>query len=353
MRILITGGCGFVGSSIALYFANAYPKYTIIVFDNLRRRGSELNLKRLTEAGIQFVHGDIRNEYDLNGISAPDVIIEASAEPSVLAGIDSSPNYTIDTNLIGTIHALNFARSCNAAFVFLSTSRVYPINQIEKVKVFESETRFEIDSAQQIAGVNKEGISEEFPLDGYRSIYGATKLASEIMIQEYHQFYGLNTIVNRCGVLTGPWQMGKVDQGFVVLWMARHFWNRPLSYIGFGGQGKQVRDILHVLDLCRLVDQQLHHINLFSGNIYNVGGGHQNSISLQEMTTLCRKITGNHVAIDEVKENRPADIPIYITNNRKVQTTCGWKPEIQLPEIAQEVFSWISQNKNELEPILK
>jgi len=353
MRVLITGGCGFVGSSIALYLIRNYPHYKIVAFDNLHRRGSELNIKRFADVGIQFVHGDIRSESDLKRVGHADVVIEASAEPSVMAGIDSSPDYTIDTNLLGTIHALNYAKLCKASFVFLSTSRVYPINQIEKIKVKEIDSRFEIDNVQQIEGVTSEGITERFPLDGYRSIYGATKLASEIMIQEYNHFYDIKTVINRCGVLTGPWQMGKVDQGFVVLWLARHFWKQSLSYIGFGGSGKQVRDILHVADLCRLIDNQIHNIDSFSGNFYNVGGGAANSASLYEMTMLCQKITGNSIIINKVEENRQADIAIYITDNSKIEAACGWKPEIQLTQIAEEIHEWIKENQIILQPIIK
>jgi CDP-paratose 2-epimerase len=353
MRVLITGGCGFVGSSIAIYMARTYPSYKIVAFDNLHRRGSELNLKRLGEFGIQFVHGDIRNQSDLRTAGHADVVIEASAEPSVMAGIDSSPDYTIDTNLLGTIHALNYAKLCKASFVFLSTSRVYPINQIEKIKIKEAKSRFEIDSVQEIEGVTSEGISEQFPLEGYRSIYGATKLASEIMIQEYNHFYDMNTVINRCGVLTGPWQMGKVDQGFVVLWLARHFWKQQLSYIGFGGSGKQVRDILHVADLCRLIDIQIHTINSFSGKLYNVGGGTANSASLYEMTVLCQKITGNSIVLNKVEENRQADIAIYVTDNSKIGAACGWKPEIQLAQIVEEIHEWIKENQIILQPILR
>lgn len=353
MIILITGGCGFVGSSIALAMKTKHPTYRIIAFDNLRRRGSELNLARLVKAGIEFEHGDVRNTEDLQNIHKADVVIEASAEPSVLAGINSTADYAINTNLVGTINALNFAKVVGAQFIFLSTSRIYPINQIEKIVVKEESTRFAMDEAFFFPGLSKAGINELFPLDGYRSIYGATKLASEIMIQEYNQFYNLKTVINRCGVLTGPWQMGKVDQGFVVLWMAKHYWKQDLAYIGFGGKGKQVRDILHINDLYRLVDQQIHQPERFNGGIYNVGGGSENSISLQELTVYCEKTTGNVITMDEVHETRKTDIPFYITDNTKITELSGWKPEIKINEIVDDIFNWIDKNKEILAPILK
>lgn len=353
MIVLITGGSGFVGSSIAILLKLHYPHYRIICFDNLRRRGSELNLNRLTEAGIEFLHGDIRSIEDLKVVGPINILIEASAEPSVLAGINSTADYTIQTNLLGTINALNFAKFYNASFIFLSTSRIYPINQIEKIRTTEQKTRFVLNEIQELTGISKHGISEQFPLDGYRSIYGATKLASELMIQEFHHFYGMKTIVNRCGVLTGPWQMGKVDQGVIVLWMARHYWNSRLSYVGFGGTGKQVRDILHVRDLYDLIDQQIQHQELFNGDIFNVGGGLANTVSLQELTLLCQEISGNSIPIDEEKENRKADIRLFITDNTKITERCGWTPKVDTKTMLQEIHNWLSTHHKILESVLK
>lgn len=352
-NILITGGAGFVGSSMALQLKAKYPAYQIYVLDNLKRRGSELNLPRLKAAGIHFVHADIRNKEDFDGLPKIDCIIEASAEPSVLAGINSTPDYLINTNLSGTINCLNFATKHKADFIFLSTSRIYPIETIENIAYEEKETRFAIADNQSFLGISSKGLNEKFPLEGYRSLYGTTKLASEYFIQEYKQFFGLKTIINRCGVLTGPWQMGKIDQGVVVLWMAKHFWKQPLSYIGYGGKGKQVRDMLHTDDLFRLIDWQLHNIDAVNGEIFNVGGGTEISLSLQEMTALCEKITGNKIEIQEVPENRTADIRIYITDNTNVTQKTGWKPQVLPEEIFTQIFTWIKENEQQLSSILK
>jgi CDP-paratose 2-epimerase len=351
--LLITGGAGFVGSSMALSLKKKYPSYELYVLDNLKRRGSELNIPRLKEAGIHFVHGDIRNKEDFDGLPKIDCMLEASAEPSVLAGIDSTPDYLINTNLNGTINCLNFAAKNKSDFIFLSTSRIYPIETIENINYTETETRFEIAEEQSIPGFSVRGISEGFPLNNYRSLYGTTKLASELFIQEYKQFFGLRTVINRCGVLTGPWQMGKIDQGVVVLWLAKHFWNQSLSYIGYGGKGKQVRDMLHTDDLFRLIDWQIHHLDKVNGEIFNVGGGREISLSLKEMTALCEEITGHKIAIQEVPENRAADIRIYITDNSKVTETTGWKPEISPKQIFEEIYEWMKSNEQQLASILK
>ncbi|MBX7172209.1 MAG: NAD-dependent epimerase/dehydratase family protein [Pyrinomonadaceae bacterium] len=351
--ILITGGAGFVGSSLAIFFKEKYPPYRVIAFDNLKRRGSELNLPRLKAAGIEFFHGDIRNPEDFDVLSNIDVIIEASAEPSVLAGLDGTPNYVVNTNLAGTINCLNLAVKKQADFIFLSTSRVYPIENIEQINFEEKATRFDISQNQTLRGITKEGINEDFALDGYRSLYGATKLSSELLIAEYTQFYGLNTVINRCGVLTGAWQMGKVDQGVVVLWMAKHFWNQNLGYFGYGGTGKQVRDILHIKDLFGLIDWQIHHITQVNGQTFNVGGGREVSVSLCELTEYCRQISGNKIAISSVSATRQADIRVYITDNSKISKASNWKPQITVNQILEEIYFWIKENENTLKNILK
>ncbi len=353
MKILITGGCGFVGSSLAIGIKNRYSSYQILCLDNLKRRGSELNIERLRVAGISFVHGDIRNVEDFESIGTDvNVIIEASAEPSVMAGMDGTPGYLINTNLNGTINCLYFAVKCKAKFIFLSTSRVYPIENIEGLLFEEKETRFSLSKNQTQPGVSEKGIAEKFSIEGYRSLYGATKLASELMIHEFNQFYKLETVINRCGVLTGPWQMGKVDQGVMVLWVARHFWKRNLSYIGYGGKGKQIRDILHVDDLLELVNYQLHHFDKVNGQVLNVGGGEEISVSLQELTTICEKVTGNKIEIAEVPENRAADIRIYITDNTKVTELTGWKPKLKVEEIVMDIYLWLKANESQLIHIL-
>ena len=353
MNILITGGAGFVGSSLAVSLKTAYPAYQVFALDNLKRRGSELNLTRLLKAGVQFVHGDIRSKEDFDALPAVDVVIEASAEPSVLAGLNGTPDYLINTNLMGTINCLNYALRHKAAFLFLSTSRVYPIKTIEKLNFVEQETRFALADEQPVRGVSATGIAEDFPLEGARSLYGATKLASELLIQEYNEFYGLRTVINRCGVITGPWQMGKVDQGVMVLWVAKHFYEQPLAYIGYGGTGKQTRDMLHVADLYRLVNWQLHHLDAVNGQILNAGGGVAVSASLQELTRLCRAVTGKTISISQVVENRTADIRLYVTDNSKITALTGWTPQIGMKQIVTEIYDWIRENQEQLSYVLK
>ncbi|GAA4432910.1 NAD-dependent epimerase/dehydratase family protein [Ravibacter arvi] len=353
MNILITGGAGFVGSSLAIALKTTYPTYKVFALDNLKRRGSELNLKRLKEVGVEFIHGDIRNKEDFDAIPAVDAVIEASAEPSVLAGLNGTPDYLINTNLVGTINCLNFSLKHKANFIFLSTSRVYPIKTIETLNFEEQETRFVLSDQQPVAGVSAKGIAEDFPLNGARSLYGTTKLASELIIQEYNEFYGLKTVIDRFGVITGPWQMGKVDQGVMVLWIAKHFFKQELGYFGYGGTGKQLRDMLHVADLFRLVDWQLHHLDQVNGEIFNAGGGWNSSASLRELTAICQEVTGNIIPVKSVPETRTADIRLYVTDNTRVTQRTGWEPAIGIKQIVEEITAWLAENEKDLAPILK
>jgi CDP-paratose 2-epimerase len=351
-RILVTGGAGFIGSSVCLKLMETHPDYSILAFDNLKRRGSEINLVDFKRNGINFIHGDIRNIEDLNSAGHFDLMIEASAEPSVLAGLNSDPTYIINNNLYGLINCINVCLRNKADIIFLSSSRVYPIERIEKASFIEEETRFSFTDSQIEKGISSLGISEELSLEGSRSFYGATKLSSELFIREYAEYYGLKTCVTRFGVVAGPGQMGKVDQGVVCLWMARHFWKQPLKYIGYGGTGKQVRDILHVDDLVRLIDLQICNMDLFNKKVFNAGGGIKSSVSLMEMTKVCSGITGNKISIDSELENRPADLRIYITDNGNITKYTGWQPLKTAEDIFYDVFTWIKENEMQLKPIL-
>ena len=351
--IVITGGAGFVGSTLCIKLKEKYPNYKIIAFDNLKRRGSELNLADFQKLNIPFIHGDIRNAEDVIALGEFDVLIEASAEPSVTAGLDSDPTYVINNNLYGSINCFNACLKNKAKLIFLSTSRVYPIETIEKANFKEEATRFSFDKNQTELGISELGISEKLSLNGARSFYGTTKLSSEMFIQEYAEFYGLKAAITRFGVIAGPRQMGKTDQGVVTLWMAKHFWNQSLKYIGYGGTGKQVRDILHVDDLVDLVDLQIHQIEKFEGKIFNVGGGLENSASLLEMTSICEKISGNKITIGSESQTRPADLRMFITDNSLIEKEIGWKPKRSVETVFQDIYNWIRDNEKQLESILK
>lgn len=349
MNALITGGAGFVGSFLAREVKTRWPHATVVAFDNLRRRGSELNIDTLREHGVNFVHGDIRNMSDLQSLRGDfDLLVDASAEPSVHAGLQGSPEYVVEANLMGTFNCLNFARGRADKFVLLSTSRVYSIEPLRRIQLEESETRFRIAKEQTLAGVTIDGISEDFPTNLARSFYGASKLAAESLTQEFSYSYGLKSIVYRCGVIAGPGQFGKVDQGVVSLWVASHYFGKPLQYTGFEGTGKQVRDVLHVRDACGLVLANLEREDLYQARVFNIGGGNRVSTSLVELTAICQAVVGKKVPIGSVRDTAAVDIPLYISDCRRSEAEFAWQPSASMETIVGDTFEWIRQNERRL-----
>jgi CDP-paratose 2-epimerase len=350
MRVLVTGGAGFIGANVALGMAARHPGWEVTALDNLRRRGSELNLPRLRDGGVTFLHGDVRILDDLSSATEAgfDALIECSAEPSALAGINSGPDYVIHSNLTGAYNCIELARRRDAFVVFLSTSRVYPIAALESVGLKETDTRFELTEDQSLTGVSPAGISEDLPLGGARTLYGATKLSAELLIEEYRVAYGLRAVIDRCGVIAGPWQMGKADQGVFTHWMLAHHFRRPLDYIGFGGSGKQVRDLLHVDDLLELLEEQLSGPEDWDGVTANVGGGREHSLSLLETTELCEQLTGHTIPVGRVSETRSGDVPLYISDCSKLFGLTDWRPRREPGEILADIHAWICRHERDV-----
>jgi CDP-paratose 2-epimerase len=345
LRVLITGGAGFVGANLAVQLAARHPGWDVVAFDNLRRRGSELNLRRVQEAGAGFVHGDVRELEDLLALDELDALVECSAEPSALAGSDGNTAYALRSNLLGAYHCLELARRDSAQIIFLSTSRVYPFAKLDSVAYEEGSTRYELAADQVLPGVSAAGIGEAFPLEGARTLYGATKLSAELLVAEFAAAFGLRTVVNRCGVIAGPWQMGRVDQGVFTYWLLSHYFGRDLRYIGYGGTGKQVRDLLHVDDLVDLVDDQLQRPEHWANVTVNVGGGPGTSLSLLETTELCRELTGNRVAVEPSREERPGDVRIYVSDCKRLFERSPWRPRRDARRILADTFTWIVDNE--------
>jgi len=351
-KVLITGGAGFVGSRLGLLLKQHFGDIEVIALDNLKRRGSELNLPQLQASGIEFVHGDTRSQSDLEDAGKFDLLIDCAAEPSVQAGLTGSPKPVFDVNLNGTINCLEAARRWDAAFLFLSTSRVYPIRALNEIPVVETESRYEWTDDNSIPGASSLGISEDFPLTGTRSYYGASKLASELIAQEYASIAKMPVMINRCGVLTGPWQMGKVDQGVVALWVLRHHFNQPLKYMGFGGTGRQVRDILHVNDLFSLLVSQMEQTETWDGRVYNVGGGRETSVSLCELTEICHEVTEQQIEIGSVHETNDIDLRIYLTDSSRVRDDFQWTPKLSTEHIVRDIHNWVCDNESQLQAIV-
>jgi CDP-paratose 2-epimerase len=347
-RVLVTGGAGFVGSSLALALVRRHADWEVLALDNLKRRGSELNLPRLRAGGVRFLHGDVREPGDLEALPPCQAIVECSAEPSALAGRDGSTAYALRSNLVGAWHCLELARRQRAQLVFLSTSRVYPVAALNALSFEETTTRFELLPEQSLPGASPAGIAEDFPLDGARTLYGTTKLSAELLIAEYRDAFGLRAVIDRCGVIAGPWQMGKVDQGVFTHWMLAHLLGGRLSYIGFGGTGKQVRDLLHVEDLIDLVERQLLDPQAWDGVTANVGGGREVSLSLLEATALCREISGREIPIVAARGDRPGDVPLYVSDCSRLFGLTDWRPRRGAREVLEEIAAWIDANARDV-----
>jgi len=346
-KILITGGCGFVGSNIAVDLAAR--GYEVTVLDDLSRSGSEILLeKRIRPSGIKFVRGDVRCPEDLEKLDGEfSVMIECSAEPSVLAGTrEQDARRLLDINLQGAINCFEWARAHRVPILFLSTSRVYPYDRLNACRYRETETRF--DLIKGCEGVSSHGVRKEMPLQGVRSLYGASKLSAELILREYAAQYDLPAIIDRCGVIAGPWQLGKADQGVFTFWLACHYFKKPLHYIGFGGMGKQVRDLLHIEDLTDLVAKQAECLMAdkpaYRGEVFNVGGGERSNLSLREATDICAELTGNFMKVGSVLEQRPADVIWYITDNAGTEQIFGWEPTRSSRKILEDTFHWLKEH---------
>ncbi|OGX11596.1 MAG: hypothetical protein A2351_06305 [Omnitrophica bacterium RIFOXYB12_FULL_50_7] len=343
-RILITGGCGFVGSNLAVDLRTR--GYEVTVLDDLSRCGSEILLeKRILPQGVKFVRGDVRNPGDLSKLKeAFALLIECSAEASVLVGTQGeNARRLLDINLQGAIHCFEWARERRVPVLFLSSSRVYPYDKLNACRYRETGTRF--DLAEGCEGVSPRGVQVEMPLQGIRSLYGASKLCAELILREYAVQYDLPAIIDRCGVIAGPWQLGKVDQGVFTFWLAHHYFRKPLKYIGFGGMGKQVRDLLHIQDLAELVAKQVQCLigdkPAYRGEVFNAGGSSFSNLSLRETTDICEQLTGNSMAIGSVLEPRPADVIWHITDNGRTEQVFGWAPKRSSRKILEDTFHWL------------
>ena len=335
MKILITGGCGFVGSNIAFYLKKKLKNAQIYSLDTLIRRGSESNKNRLEKIKIYNYKIDIADNYKLKKLKKFDLVIDCCAEPAIEES-KKDPDRVFNTNLIGTFNILKKCLKDKSNLIFLSSSRVYSINNLKNL--FKNANFKKPVKRKKI-------INENFPTYEASSLYGFTKLASEKLIKEFFFKTNQKYIINRFGVIAGPWQFGKQDQGFVTLWLVNHLFRKKLNYIGFWGLGNQVRDIIHIEDVCKIILIQIKNFKKINNDTFNIGGGVKNSISLIELTHICKKLTGNNIFLGKKPKTSIFDVPYYISDNRKILKTYNWKPLKSVDQILKDIYLWLINNK--------
>lgn len=350
MRVLITGICGFVGSTLARGLREGWPEWEIVGLDNFVRAGSETNRQALRGVGVKLCHGDVRAPSDLEALPRCDWIIEAAANPSVLAGVDgkTSSRQLIEHNLVGTINMLELQKNWRCGFTILSTSRVYSIRALAAIPVEAQGDRFVPRAGSPIPGFSAQGVAEEFSTEPPLSLYGSTKRASELLACEYAESFDLPVFVLRCGVLAGAGQFGKIDQGIFSYWIHCYCRRRPLRYIGFDGTGRQVRDCLHARDLLPLITQQIAKPHPEGPRVMNVSGGLTQSASLRQLSAWCEQRFGPHPVVAEPK-NRPFDVPWLVLNSSRAAQTWGWKPQTSLEAIWTEIAQHAEKNPDWLD----
>lgn len=351
MRILITGICGFVGSSLAECLLERCEGLSLCGIDNLMRPGSETNRSRLRKLGVQFIHGDIRAASDFESLPAADWVIDAAANPSVLAGVREgfSSRQLLEHNLAGVVNVLEHCKALKAGLILLSSSRVYSIPALSSIPLKTNEKAFQLDdSAPLPAGLSPRGIGPKFCTKPPVSLYGSTKLAAEVIALEYGAAFDFPVWIDRCGVLAGPGQFGTPEQGIFSYWLNAHLRRQALRYIGFDGSGKQVRDALHPRDLAALVEAQIRTERSAGQCIYTTGGGPENAMSLAELTTWCDARFGAH-APQADPQPRTYDIPWMVMDNTDAERDFGWQVQIPIESILDQIARHAEVNPDWLE----
>lgn len=345
MRILISGICGFVGSTVARELLAAGHQVT--GFDNYIRPGSQTNREPLERLGAKVFTADLRNVAAMDALPVADFLVDAAANPSVLAGVDgrTSSRELVDHNLTGTINVLEYCKAHKAGFILLSTSRVYSIAPLATLPVVVKDGAFIPDESQKLpAGLTAAGLDESFATMAPISLYGATKLASESLALEYGESFGFPVFINRCGVLAGAGQFGRADQGIFAYWINAWRRERPLKYLGFGGLGHQVRDCLHPRDLVPLLERQMTAPKMGAGDrLVNLSGGAASALSLRQLSDWCAGRFGAHPVVPDGTP-RPFDLPWMVLDHAKATRIWGWRPATRTAAILDEIALHAEKN---------
>jgi len=338
VKAIIFGGAGFIGVNFAKRILEEGGE--VIVADDLSRVGSRMNLKWLRDKGnVRFIQVDIRHASQVKEIihvhRDADAVFHFAAQVAVTLSIEN-PRKDFEVNALGTLNILEAIREekINPALIYSSTNKVY--GGMEKVKVVEEEKRYILPDYPQ-------GISEDFPLD-FHSPYGCSKGCADQYVRDYARIYGLNTVVLRQSCIYGPRQFGIEDQGWVAHFLICGLMKKPITIYG---TGKQVRDLLYIDDLIDLGLKCVENIGKVKGEIFNVGGGKENTLSLLELLDIMEE----KGVKPEVKfsQARPGDQKVFIADIRKAKKLLGWKPTISVEVGIEKLLHWLEGNFAEIE----
>lgn len=340
-RLLIIGGAGFIGSNAVAWHLQKSDE--VVVFDNLSRPGAERNLIWLRSVGnITFIKGDVRDYGEVlrlfRDFPEVDVVLHLAAQVAVTTSI-LDPRQDFEVNALGTLNILEAMRETNsqAILLYASTNKVY--GDLRSVGIEEVDNRYAFKNLP-------EGISENQPLD-FHSPYGCSKGAADQYVRDYARIYGLKTIVFRQSCIYGQRQFGMEDQGWVAWFAIAAVFGKSITIYG---DGKQVRDVLFIDDLLEAFDRAVEHNETVQGEVYNIGGGSQNSISLLELLGLLEDLLGRRITYS-FSDWRPGDQLVFISNNGKARRDFGWEPKVSVQDGVERLLWWVQSNKELFEEV--
>ena len=336
MKLLITGGCGFLGSNLAVHALEREDE--LVIFDNLSRAGSENNLEWLMDQGdFQFIKGDIRDQESVTNLikmGKPDAVFHLAGQVAMTTSIEN-PELDFEVNAGGTFNLLEAIRlfSPGTAVIYSSTNKVY--GDLEQFTYRETETRYKCNE-------KPEGFDEETQLE-FHSPYGCSKGSADQYTLDYARVFGLNTVVFRHSTMYGGRQFATYDQGWIgwfcqkAVETIRGELNEPFT---ISGNGKQVRDVLHADDIADLYFKALTKIDVARGEVFNIGGGMKNSLSLLELFSLLQNLTGESLSYTQLPP-RPSDQKVFVANISKIRKVLGWKPAVSMTDGIRRTMDWI------------